>query len=151
MKKITYKLAIFFSINIIKSVNLKINVVEHNACLAGHARNQNAFIICKTAGYGCTGTGNYRRDDDGTAIPEIIEQPSRPPVVFDYVRSVGFIVGEGAIKATNNGEEVKINKLIMPEADFYDYSDQGDHYEESNSTGPKAIKRIHEAALDMIE
>ncbi len=234
--------------------------------------------------YGCTVEGEPRRDTYGDKLPVIIEQPDRPPEVFDYARSVGFIVAEGAISAIKNGEDAEINKIlvkstpvkipvdnplfdvalrigifevtiddllqepdcgysgcvpdtmfyvkigdiaeiltipgelfpelalglpddpdfisqrpnrffpqhktgdyysthadpyvvespvlfelmktkykfifgltndelgyIMPQADFYDYSDQGDHYEESNSTGPKAIERIHEAAVKLTE
>ncbi len=258
------------------------DINDYNACLADHPGDPQAYLICATAGFGCTKIGDYRRDYAWTAIPEIIEQPSRPPEVFDYARSVGFIVAEGAISAINNGEVVDVNSLIvkstpvripidnlkfdvglrigifevtiddlekgpdcgysgcipdrmfyvkigesaeiltipgelfpenalglpddpefyskrpnkyfrqhkdndkysthadpyviespplfslmktkykfifgltndelgyvMPEADFYDYSDKGDHYEESNSTGPKAIKRVHEAAVEL--
>lgn len=232
--------------------------------------------------YGCTQEGEPRRDTYGDKLPVIIEQPNRPPEVFDYARSVGFIVAEGVISAIKNGEDAEINKIlvkstpvkipvdnplfdvalrlgifevtiddllkepdcgysgcvpdtmfyvnigdiaeiltipgelfpelalglpddpdffsqrpnkffskhndknrysthadpyvvespvlfelmktkykfifgltndelgyIMPQADFFDYSDQGDHYEESNSTGPKAIERVHEAAVEL--
>lgn len=258
------------------------DIDAHNTCLSDNSGNSLAYLICETAGFGCTRVGDNRRDYAGAAIPEIIEQPDAPPEVFDYARSVGFIVGEGAISAINNGEKVEINSLIvkstpvyipidnpkfdvglrigifevtidnllqepdcgysgcvpdrmfyikignsaeilsipgelfpelalglpddpefyskrpnkyfrqhndnekysthanpyiiespplfslmktkykfifgltndelgyiMPEADFYDYSDQGDHYEESNSTGPKAIERVHEAAVEL--
>lgn len=233
--------------------------------------------------YSCTKVGDDRRDEFNDKIPVIIEQPDSPPDVFDYARSVGFIVGEGVNTAIKNGEVAEINKIlvkstpvyipvdnplfdvalrvgifevgiddliqgpdcgysgcvpdtmfyvklgdsaeiltipgelfpelaiglpddqgfssprpnnyfryhnandyysthadpyvvetpvlfdlmktkykfifgltndelgyILPKADFYDYTDQGDHYEETNSTGPNAIDRVHSAAVELI-
>jgi len=234
--------------------------------------------------YGCTQEGKPRKDTYGDNLPVIIEQPDRAPDIFDYARSVGYILAEGVITALNSGEIADVKKMqvksipvdipvdnplfdvalrigifevtiddlkqgpdcgysgcvpdrmfyikigdvaeiltipgelfpelaiglpddpiflsprpniyfrqhnnsdrysthadpyvvetpvlfdlmetkykfifgltndelgyILPEADFVDYSDQGDHYEEVNSTGPKAIERVHSAAMELTQ
>lgn len=64
-----------------------------------------------------------------------------PPVRKAMKRPVTFIFG-----LTN--DELG---YILPEADFYDFLDIGDHYEESNSLGPRTAGIVHSAIIDLIE